>query len=213
MILVGQYDSPFVRRVAIALHMLDLPFERDTRSVFADAAEMRKINPLGRIPSLILDTGEVLIDSWVILDHIDEIVGPARALLPERGADRRRGLRIAALSAGGVDKAGAAVYERVLRPPERLHAPWIERVSAQARSALVALEAETGAGWYLGQGPSTPDIMAACMVFYMRMRAPELFDEAHFPRLASLAARAEALPAFMSTRPSPDETMPTTAGK
>ena len=208
MILVGQYDSPFVRRIAIALHMLDIPFERDTRSVFADAEAMRTINPLGRIPSLILDAGEVLIDSYAILDHIDEMVGPSRALLPAQGPERRRGLRIAAMATGGVEKAGAAVYERLLRPADKQFAPWIERVSLQTRSAVTALEAETGPGWYLGHGPTTPDVMVACFIFYLRMRASELFDAAAHPRLAAFAARAEAHPAFKATVPSDAESMP-----
>ena len=62
MILVGQYDSPFVRRVAISLAVLDYTYQRDTRSVFADFDTMRQVNPLGRIPSLMLDGGEMLID-------------------------------------------------------------------------------------------------------------------------------------------------------
>ena len=86
MILVGQYDSPYVRRVAISLKLAGLQFTRNTASVFADAEEMRRINPLGRIPSLVLDDGEVLIDSAAILDYIDELIGPERALLPARGA-------------------------------------------------------------------------------------------------------------------------------
>jgi len=57
MILVGQYDSPFVRRVAVTLHHYGLPFSRNTLSVFGDAKDMQKINPLIRIPSLILDSG------------------------------------------------------------------------------------------------------------------------------------------------------------
>jgi Glutathione S-transferase, N-terminal domain len=96
--LVGQYDSPYVRRVAISLTLLGLPFTRNTISVFADADEMRRINPVVRIPSLILDDGEVLIDSAAILDHVDETVGPERALLPPRGAERRPALRIVALA-------------------------------------------------------------------------------------------------------------------
>src|SRR5205085_10287215 len=114
MILVGQYDSPYVRRVAIALHLLGLPFERNTISVFRDAEAMRRINPIGRIPSLVLDDGEVIIDSAAILDHIDQYVGPDRALVPARGADRRRVLRIIALASGVLDKVGAVVYERTL---------------------------------------------------------------------------------------------------
>src|SRR5215472_4738324 len=98
MILVGQYDSPFVRRVAISLGVLGLACERDTRSVFSDFDAMRRINPLGRIPSLVLDGGEVLIDSAAILDWLDETAGPARALLPRAGPERRRALRLIALA-------------------------------------------------------------------------------------------------------------------
>ena len=90
MILVGQYDSPFVRRVAVSLRLLGFAYEHDTRSVFGDFESMRRTNPLGRIPSLVLDDGEVLIDSAAILDHLDETVGPARALVPARGADGTR---------------------------------------------------------------------------------------------------------------------------
>src|SRR5215831_11785789 len=98
MILVGQYDSPFVRRVAISLRVLGFAYRHDTRSVFGDFDSMRQTNPLGRIPSLVLDDGAVLIDSAAILDWLDETVGPKRALLPQSGPARRRALRLVALS-------------------------------------------------------------------------------------------------------------------
>src|SRR5678815_1209188 len=138
MLLVGQYDSPYVRRVAISLHLLQLPFARNPISVFGDAEAMRAINPLGRIPSLVLDDGEVVIDSAAILDHIDELVGPRRALLPASGAPRRAALRVIALASGAIDKAGAIVYDRSLRPPDKQHAPWQERCAVQLASALAA---------------------------------------------------------------------------
>src|SRR5215468_8838666 len=116
MILVGQYDSPFVRRVGISLRILGFAYEHDVRSVFGDFDSMRRTNPLGRIPSLVLDDGEVLIDSTAILDWLDETVGPSRALVPRSGAERRRILRLIALASGAVDKAGASAYERIIRP-------------------------------------------------------------------------------------------------
>ena len=121
MLLVGQYDSPYVRRVAVSLHWLGLPFRHNTLSVFRDAEAMRVFNPLGRVPSLVLVEGadrhqEVLIDSAAILDHLDETVGPERALLPRSGAPRREALRIIAMATGGMDKAVAIAYERLLRP-------------------------------------------------------------------------------------------------
>ena len=90
MILVGQYDSPFVRRVAVTLHHYHMPFERNTISVFSQAKKMQKINPLIRIPCLELASGEILIDSWAILDYLDQLAGPARALTPSNGPERRK---------------------------------------------------------------------------------------------------------------------------
>src|SRR5262245_51138094 len=88
MILVGQCDSPFVPRVAISLRVLGIDYRHDTRSVFGDFDSMRQTNPVGRIPSLILDDGEVLVDSAAILDWIDQSVGPGRALIPAQGVER-----------------------------------------------------------------------------------------------------------------------------
>jgi glutathione S-transferase len=206
--LVGQYDSPFVRRVAISLTLLGLPFARNPISVFADADEMRRINPLVRIPSLILDDGEVLMDSAAILDHIDETVGPERALLPPRGVERRQALRIVALATGAVDKAGAIVYEHALRPADKIYLPWIERCQGQLAGALEALEALPQAPWLMGARLLQPDITVAVMLGYLRLRVPDALHAGRYPRLERLAATCEALPAFVATRPGAGEAMP-----
>lgn len=206
--LIGQYDSPLVRRVAVSMHMLGIPFERDTRSVFADADAIRRISPLGRIPALVLDDGEVLIETGAILDHLDESVGPERALLPLGGLERRRALQLIALSTGVLDKVAAIVYERNLRPPEKQFEPWLERCRLQVESGLAALEAATGDGWYLGDRPRQPDIAVACVLGYLPLRAPALFPPGRTPRLERLLAAAEELPAFRATRPAIDEGMP-----
>jgi len=118
MILVGQYSSPFVRRVAVTLRILGHPYEHDTRSVFRDFDSMRQTNPVGRIPSLVLDDGEVLIDSVAILDWLDELAGPTRALIPRAGSERRRCLRLIALATGAIDKTVTSAYERIIRPEQ-----------------------------------------------------------------------------------------------
>ena len=105
MILVGQYDSPYTRRVAVSLGLLGFRFEHDTRSVFGDFDSMRTTNPLGRIPSLILPDGTTLIDSAAILDWLDQTVGPERALLPSGGLARRQALQRIALATGTIDKS------------------------------------------------------------------------------------------------------------
>lgn len=208
MILVGQYDSPYVRRVAISLKLAGLQFTRDTRSVFADADEMRRINPLGRIPSLVLDDGEVLIDSAAILDYIDELVGPERSLLPARGTSRRNALRIVALATGAIDKAGATAYERMLRPQECIYLPWIERCLIQLASALAALDALPLVPWYLGARPMQPDITVGVLLGYLKLRVADAFPTGRYPNLEALAATSEALPEFALTAPAADETMP-----
>src|SRR5262245_15359990 len=126
MILIGQLDSPYVRRVAVSLVVLGLPFERQLLSVFRHADEMRRFNPLGRVPSLVLDDGTTLVDSAAILDYLDELVGPERALLPRSGAARRDALRVMALATGCCDKAIAMAYEH-RRPRELIDANWIAR--------------------------------------------------------------------------------------
>src|SRR5260221_11615035 len=111
MILVGQYDSPFVRRVAVSLRVLGFAYEHDTRSVFGDFDSMRRTNPVGRIPSLVLDDGEVLIDSGAILDWLDEAVAPRSALLPPHGPERRPAFQLMALAARALDHADARADE------------------------------------------------------------------------------------------------------
>ena len=209
MILLGQFDSPPTRRIAIAMHMLGIPFERDTRSVFGDQESIRRMVPLGRIPALVLDSGEVMIDSGAILDHLDDQVGPERALVPPRGEPRRRALQTMALATGVLEKAAAIVYERSLRPPAMHFAPWLERCHLQAESGLAALEAATGEGWYLGGAePRQPDITVACVLGWLADRATDVFPPGRYPRLERLRAAAEALPAFVATRPAADEVMP-----
>src|SRR6202167_3570559 len=96
MILIGMFDSPFVRRVAVSMNLLEIPFEHRNWSVGKDFELIRQFNPLGRVPALVLADGESLIDSAAILDFLDDSVGPERALLPRPGKERRDALRVVA---------------------------------------------------------------------------------------------------------------------
>jgi len=198
MILVGQYDSPFVRRVAISLGVLGLACEHDTRSVFSDFDAMRRINPLGRIPSLVLDGGEVLIDSAAILDWLDETAGPERALIPPKGPARRQVLRRIALATGAIDKAGAVAYEQLIRPAAYRWPDWIARCRAQATGAIQALAAES---WVMDGRLDQAQITTACMIRYVRMADPGLMPVGRYPALDALSERAEARPEFRATYP------------
>ncbi|HEX3347506.1 MAG TPA: glutathione S-transferase family protein [Acetobacteraceae bacterium] len=198
MILVGQYDSPFVRRVAVSLRVLGFAYEHDTRSVFADFDAMRRVNPLGRIPSLILGDGETIIDSAAILDWLDETVGPERALVPLAGAERRRVLRGIALASGAIEKAGAAAYERLIRPIAYRWPEWIERCRSQAAGAIAALAVEP---WPTTARLDQAQITTACMIRYMRMTDPDLLPPGRHPRLDALSTGCEGRPEFQATYP------------
>jgi glutathione S-transferase len=198
MIVVGQYDSPYTRRVAVSLGLLGFSFEHDTRSVFADFDSMRATNPLGRVPSLILSDGTTLIDSAAILDWLDQQVGPERALLPPGGPAREQALQRIALATGTIDKVMAGAYERLVRPSGYRWPDWIARCRTQAAGGLAALAAQP---WPAGAPIDQAWITTACMIGYVRLADPELMPADRHPTLDALSRRCEALPAFKATFP------------
>jgi len=197
MILIGQYDSPFVRRVAIALRLYGLPFEHRPWSTFGDADKIAPFNPLRRVPTLLLDGGEALIESTAILDYLDELIGPEKAMIADSGPDRRHALKICALATGLGDKAVSLVYERVLRKDQLKL--WVERCEAQIGGVLDVLEAERAAiasPYWFGTRIGHADIAVACVLRFTGEGHPGLFDGVRYPALVAHAARCEALPPF-----------------
>ena len=197
MILIGQYDSPFVRRVAIALRLYGLPFEHRPWSTFGEGDKIAPYNPLRRVPTLLLDGGEALIESTAILDYLDELVGPEKAMIAARGPDRRRGLKICALATGLGDKAVSLVYERVLR--KDASKLWVERCEAQIGGVLDVLEKERAAiasPFWFGERIGHADIAVACVLRFTGEAHPTLLGAARYPALTAHAAGCEALPPF-----------------
>jgi glutathione S-transferase len=206
MILVGQYDSPFVRRVGVTLLQYRMPFTRDRTSVFSP--KMATVNPLVRIPSLVLDDGETLFDSAAILDYLDEQVAPATALTPRSGEPRRQVLRAIALAVGAIEKAGAVVYERHLHGADCISTEWVERALGQLAGALSHLDGKASEPWFFGEKMTQADVTIGCAVGYLRLRLEEAFPLNGYRKLGALAARCNALDEFVRTQPAPDEVMP-----
>jgi glutathione S-transferase len=202
-LLIGMFDSPFVRRVAISMLLLDIAYEHADWSVGRDFERIRQYNPLGRVPTLVLDDGSVLLESAAILDDLDDRVGPARALLPAHGDERRRALRLIALAIGAADKGREQVYERAFRPPDKYHEPWFERCRMQMHGALAELErycaTRTAQQWLIGDKLGQADITASCAFTFLRGALRPLDLAARYPRLAALVDRCEALPPFKTT--------------
>jgi len=197
MILIGQYDSPFVRRVAIAMRLYGLPFEHKPWSTFGDRDRLAEFNPLSRVPTLVLDDGEVVIESAAILDYLDEIANGKHPLIAPRGAERRQALKICALSTGLADKAVSLLYEGLLR--SETSNVWVERCETQIARVLDVLEndlSERKSPYWFGDDIGHADIAATCALRFLREAHPHLFDEQKYPSLAGLAARCEALAPF-----------------
>jgi glutathione S-transferase len=197
MILIGQYDSPFVRRVGIALTLYELPFAHEPWSTFGDADKIRPFNPLTRVPTLVLDNGEVLIESHCILDYLDSLVPADRRLFPSAEPARHQALKITALATGTADKAVSLFYEKVLH--RQVSDVWVDRCRTQISGVLTVLEADragrAGAYWF-GERIGHADIAVAAALRFIAEAHPGLIALADFPKLAAHAARLEALPVF-----------------
>jgi glutathione S-transferase len=197
MILIGQYDSPFVRRVGIALTLYGIPFEHRPWSTFSDADKIRPYNPLTRVPTLVLADGETLIDSHLILDYLDSTVPADKVLFPRQEPQRRVALKVAALATGLADKAVSLFYEKRLH--EQASDTWVRRCHDQISGTLASLETDRRSRqtpYWFGERIGHADIAVVAALRFLTEAHPGLVDMTDLPALASLAARCEALPAF-----------------
>src|ERR1043166_2414016 len=162
MILIGQYDSPFVRRVGIALTLYSMPFEHRPWSTFGDADKLRPYNPLTRVPTLVLDDGDVLIESHSILDYLDSLAPAADRLFPGAEPMRHQALKGAALATGISEKAVSLFYERALH--KEASDVWTKGCGAQIKGALAELEtnrAKRAGDFWFGNAIGHADIAIA----------------------------------------------------
>ncbi|MDP9090087.1 MAG: glutathione S-transferase family protein [Pseudomonadota bacterium] len=203
MILIGMFDSPFVRRVAVSMNLLGIPFEHRNWSVGKDFELIRQFNPLGRVPALVQPDGDTLVESAAILDFLDEIAGPEQALLPRSGEPRREALRIIAIAVGGAEKGVLQVYESAFRPPEKRYRPWVERCHTQTHAALAELDRlcqVRGGEWLIGNRISQADITATCAYSFLSEALAINRDTVMYPALSAVAERCELMPEFRSVK-------------
>lgn len=200
MLLIGMLDSPFVRRVAVSMHLLRMDYAHGNWSVGRDFEQIRRYSPLGRVPALVLDDGVTLVESAAILDYLDELAGPERALLPPAGRARREALRLMTTATGAAEKCALTVYERTFRPPEKRHEPWVERCRTQMLGALAALEtacAESGE-WLVESRLTQADITVACVATFCAQVSPQV-NAGDYPHLLAHRDRCEAHEEFRAT--------------
>jgi glutathione S-transferase len=199
--LIGVLLSPYVRRVAVSLNILHLPFQLEDVFVFAEPDVVRRYNPLIRIPILVLDDNTNLIESGAILDEIDHMVSPERRLTPSGGLIRRRVMQVTSIAIGCAEKAQWAFYEGRVRPEEKVHTPWIEHNDRQVLGGFEHLNTAatniSDDGWIAGTPEiSQADVTTATAFTFAKIARPDLELEHRFPPLSHFAVRCEALSAF-----------------
>ncbi len=198
--LIGMLDSPFVRRVAVTAQFLGIPYEHNPLSIFKGYDEFRGVNPLVKVPMIVCDDGEMLVDSTLILDHFESSCADGKSLMPQDEADRFKTLQIIGVALVAMEKVAALIYERTQRPEEVQHAPWIKRLDQQLRAAVDQLEAIVGDGssWLIGADIMQADISAAIAWRFVQHVVPRRISADEYPGLVAFSARAEALSQFVA---------------
>lgn len=198
--LIGMLDSPYVRRVAVSLQLLGLPFTHRSISVFRAFDQFQQINPVVKAPSLICDDGEVLMDSTLILAYAEGLGAARKSLMPTPVASRQRAFRLIGLALAACEKSVQIVYERNLRPPEKMHEPWVSRVSGQLLAAYGALEADVFQRPLAASSGSIDQagVTTAVAWHFTQMMLPDIVNAAAYPALSEFSSRAELLAEFQA---------------
>jgi len=198
--LIGMLDSPYVRRVAISLKMLGVNFSHESLSVFRNFDAFANINAIVKAPTFVTDDGIVLMDSGLIIEYAERIAGPGRSLVPADTHAHARSQRIIGVALAACEKAVQIVYENNLRPAEKRHQPWLDRVHGQMNAAfrLLDVEVRDAKPWRFGNRPLQADITAAVAHRFTREALPDAIAIGAYPALAALSARAEGTPEFLA---------------
>ena len=198
--LIGMLDSPYVRRVAVSLQLLGLRFDHQPVSVFSTFAQFQRINPVVKAPSLVCDDGVVLMDSTLILQYAEAMAAPRASLMPRGMAELKRSLRITGLALAACEKSVQIVYEHELRPSEKLHQPWLSRVTGQLLAAYGALEAELTHQPLVASraGIDQAGVSTAIAWHFTQQMLPQVVVAANYPALQAFSRQAEALPEFLA---------------
>ena len=205
--LIGMLDSPYVRRTAISLACLGVPFTHEAVSVISTFEQFKRINPVVKAPTLVCDDGTVLMDSSLILQFAESALADGRSLWPTDAQALQGDMRAVGLALAACEKAVQTIYERKLRPTDKQHEPWLVRVQTQLAAALQGLEHEVAmrpeAFGEAGQPPlfNQASVTAAVSWQFIRDTSPEVATDAAHPALVALSGRMEAAEVFLRFPP------------
>jgi glutathione S-transferase len=201
MILIGRYASPFVRRVAVSMNLLGVPFEHKSLSTADDVLAIKAYNPMAKVPALVLNDGEILLDSAAILDSLCDMT-TGQKLLPASGTERRHILQQASIMTNALDKSIQYVYEPRKRPPEKVHQPFLDGIVEQVSAGVAMLEQIAKRGDIPGdQAINLGGVTAAVGWRFLNRIMPKVITPDLFPHLAAYSKACEASPAFANCQP------------
>lgn len=200
--LIGSAGSPYARKVRVVLAEKKIDFQFETVNVTESHSLIQQSNPLGKVPYLVLDDGDILFDSRVIVEYLDNIT-PVNRLIPANGRPRAEVRVWEALADGTVDAAGLIRMES-LRAPNRQDPAWIAKQQSKIDASLAAMAARLGDKAFCVDGRySLADIALGCAIGYLDWRFPELGWKDEFPNLARHIKKLAARPSFAATVPPP----------
>lgn len=199
--LIGSLASPYVRKVRVVLAEKKLDYQFVLENVWAADTTIDQLNPLGKVPSLIMEDGDVLIDSRVMVEYLDTLT-PVCKLLPPNGRERADIKCWEALADGVLDAAILVRLERTQRPPELQSEQWTERQMRKVHKGLEVVAARLGESPYCaGIHYSLADVAVGCMLGWLSFRFPEIDWRGSHPNLARLYDKLSERQSFKDTIP------------
>ena len=199
--LIGSLASPYVRKVRVVLAEKKLDYQFELENVWAPDTTIDKLNPLGKVPSLVMEDGNVMIDSRVMVEYLDTLT-PVCKLLPPNGRDRADIKCWEALADGMLDAAIIVRLERTQRPPELQSEEWIARQMRKVQLGLASLSEKLGESAYCaGIHYSLADVAVGCTLGWLSFRFPEITWRDDHPNLARLFDKLSERQSFKDTVP------------
>lgn len=198
--LIGSAGSPYARKVRVVMAEKKIDFQFESVNVAESHALIQQSNPLGKVPYLLLDDGDVLFDSRVIVEYLDNLT-PVHRLIPASGRPRAEVKVWEALADGAVDAAGLIRMES-LRAPERQDAAWVAKQQSKIDAAIASMAQRLGDQPFCVDGRySLADIALGCAIGYIDWRFPQIGWQDKHPNLASHIKKLATRQSFVDTAP------------
>lgn len=199
--LIASLTSPYVRKVRIVMAEKRIEYAIELEDVWATDTKIHEVNPLGKVPCLIMEDGGAVFDSRVIVEYLDTLT-PVGRLIPPNGRERLEVRVWEALADGLLDAAVLVRLEKTQRPPEQQSQKWIDRQMGKVQQALAAMSRGLGdKPWCNGNTYTLADIAVGCALGYLDFRFPEIDWRGQYPNLARLSEKLAARASFIDTAP------------